>query len=182
MAGVTALAKPRPGPGSGANLLTQMLPPNRLTKSSNETPCCIPHESSCLTSTGSGRVRDASSARSGHPGATQQINDVLPAELFRSHGYHQLLPRPDVAAAQVSGRWRPFRPSLRELLNLSLIRHRFVHEARTCGPDLDHAAHEPMSSRHKLEVPGGRRNREQRPSRRPPAARARPGTCGRPHV
>jgi hypothetical protein len=43
---------------------------------------------------------------------TQQIDDVLPAVLFGSHDYHQPLPRPDVAVAQVSGRRRSFRRSL----------------------------------------------------------------------
>jgi hypothetical protein len=44
---------------------------------------------------------------------TQQVNDVLLAQLFGSHDYHQPLPRPGVAAArgvavaQVSSRWQP---------------------------------------------------------------------------
>jgi hypothetical protein len=38
---------------------------------------------------------------------TQQVDDVLPAVLFRPYGYHQPLPRPDIAPAQVSGGWRP---------------------------------------------------------------------------
>ena len=53
-----------------ANVQTQALPPrppNRLFTSSKEKPCCVAHASRCVTSTGSGRVRDASSASSGHP-------------------------------------------------------------------------------------------------------------------
>jgi hypothetical protein len=53
-----------------ANFPAQALPPrlpNRLFTSSKEKPCCVAHASSRVTSTGSGRVRDASSARSGHP-------------------------------------------------------------------------------------------------------------------
>src|ERR1700760_4601898 len=38
------------------------------------------------------------------PRVTQHVDDELPAVLFRPHGYHQPLPRPDVAVAQVSGR------------------------------------------------------------------------------
>jgi hypothetical protein len=38
---------------------------------------------------------------------TQQVDDVLPAVLFGSHDYHQPLSWPDVAVAQVSGRWQP---------------------------------------------------------------------------
>jgi len=49
------------------------------------------------------------------PGVTQQVHDVLPAVLFRPHGYHQSLLRPDVAVAQVSGRRRP------------LVRHHFTN-------------------------------------------------------
>jgi hypothetical protein len=37
---------------------------------------------------------------------TQLVDDLLPADLFWSHDYHQPLPRPDVAVAQVSGQWR----------------------------------------------------------------------------
>jgi hypothetical protein len=53
-----------------ANVQTQALPPrppNRLFTSSKEKPCCVAHASRCVTSTGSGRVRDASSASSGQP-------------------------------------------------------------------------------------------------------------------
>jgi hypothetical protein len=38
---------------------------------------------------------------------THHVDDVLPAVLFRPDGYHQPLPRPDAAVAQLSGRWRP---------------------------------------------------------------------------
>jgi len=56
------------GEGCAANLLTQPPRlPNWPFKSSKETPCWMPHASSCVTSTGSDRVRDASSARSDQP-------------------------------------------------------------------------------------------------------------------
>jgi hypothetical protein len=59
------------------------------------------------------------------PRVTQHVDDELPAVVFRPHGHHQPLPRPDVAAAQVSGRWRPLeRRFARTTLNLSLIGHR----------------------------------------------------------
>jgi hypothetical protein len=34
------------------------------------------------------------------PRVTQHVDDLLPAELLRPHGYHQPLPRPDAALVQ----------------------------------------------------------------------------------
>ena len=69
---------------------------------------------------------------------TQHVDDELPAGLFRPHGYHQPLPRPDVAVAQVSGLWPPLgrRRFARTTLNLSLIGHRSSVSVDThmCGP------------------------------------------------
>ena len=36
------------------------------------------------------------------PRVTQQVDDVLPAVLFRPYGYHQPLPRPDIAPSDRS--------------------------------------------------------------------------------
>jgi len=56
----------------------------------------------------------------------QHVDDELPAVLFRPHGYHQPLSRPDVAVAQLSGPVAPLRRRrfARTTLNLSLIGHR----------------------------------------------------------
>jgi hypothetical protein len=72
---------------------------------------------------------------------TQHVDDELPAVLFRPHGYHQPLPRPNVAVAPVSGRWLSLgrRRSARTTLNLSLIGHRLSVRPRMCGPDVDQA-------------------------------------------
>ena len=66
---------------------------------------------------------------------TYQVDDVLPAVLFWSHGYHQPLPRPDAAVAQVSGQWRPLGGHCfsRTTLNLSLTGHRSSVRLHMCA-------------------------------------------------
>ena len=75
------------------------------------------------------------------PGVTQHVDDEWPAVLFRPHGYHQPLSRPDVALAQLSGQWRPLRRRrfARTTLNLSLIGHRSSVRHHMYGPDMNQA-------------------------------------------
>ena len=62
-------------------------------------PCCVAHASRCVTSTGSGSIRDASSASSGHP--AWHSMSMTPCLLYWSMAIIKPLPRRDVAAAQV---------------------------------------------------------------------------------
>ena len=74
--------------------------PERPAWKSALRPCCMPHLSSCSESTGSGRVRDASSASSANP---QRRSKSTTSCLLCGTAITKPLSRPGAIAAQVPG-------------------------------------------------------------------------------
>lgn len=91
-------------PGRRGEPLAQGLPPIELITSSWVRPCCMHQASSRLTSTGSGRSRDASSTSSGR---LRVCSRSITCCLLYSMAITKLLCQPDATVAHASDGWRP---------------------------------------------------------------------------